>query len=1734
MTLSLSSSFLESFDLVLKDIDSNEMPELYGHLLDLKQCETRKDLALHLRRCSKLDLGQFELITRENLHILFKELCFLFTSLEPSSDDLEMAMEPISGKKKAVFLSINFDKPLLSLIDKIHPLIDSYLVTLFVTDSIRSTEQLFPTETLSNVHVWMLCRLFMVLQSNCVNVCRNDHEITCKVYHLLNNVLQMVFHTVKRFPNMSHDQPLRVLGMVVQQFSHLRYQAESEENKTEIASITKSFALLLSMSSLHKDCVTKSAVGLIDGLQGLFVNKTDLAQCIFRGMFKKVCIMDGVCLGKQRPLARLALFVAILSVFGSDADYSLFQEITEEILVHCASSDSALRLYALQTLSRAIKKLVKICKQQDMFHVLTNLPERILNVLVVNWDHRFNAIVKSLRPLFSEYLSLHELISGNSSDGKLWLDFASKLVALPDGHRSKYEMIALLLPKLSKNDQLILFVTSNPTLLPQLFEYSSDNRISNSSNRLLDHLLQSLRFASKDVEEWKRFWFTSFVDALTVESAPTCNYLEHTLLPNLIRQDTCIVNDLIRANLCVKSHLNVLLKAKSLNLFYLFGDNSEMALKLMESVKSALFGFNDEHRLLAFELLVSSKKSTELFIDSEMQLIQSALPFFMKIQEQSVRDRFLHLFKFLLTRILDAIAKSSRSDDFMENPQVLLNFLCPAKFHSFLIGQVYPGSPVERMSTVFESLLLIHSVIKTSAHSLLWQNQISRMKGSLWNARYSIWFSMVTSWDQIRLLGSKLVRRMAFHNEVTKELEEMFQWASQMSLRTRLRDAESGAFICSSMVDLITMSHGIVIETGLFLGDTSSRTKHVFELIEESCKIIEERSRTFSNALVGGVIEPFHGKAIFVRELLNLVSWRKCIEIAKSDENFCKVIYQVFQFCAKSVINALRNCSVVAASEDDEIMDCRGHLILADQSSEHFVVNGWLSTKECSSLLAKIVQMHLSNDYPNLFQDADAKDIIKEIGNALIDVLLHSKHNGSIQKTHLSFCEIATALLKHQEMEDLVTYWLDHLLDIVKGDQIRSNAWIRRSAGLPYGFLAILHAEPSKTNRILLSKTMTTLLEYSREDDFETKVHSLNILRALMRDREFSVNLTHFVADSLIQAVCGFSHENWPVRNSSLMLFSAIMTSALSMDQNLSIQQFFHQYPVLLDFLKKTLSNSIRNKESHTIFPILLLLSKLKPCHDFRDDQLTSLLMDCLIGDEICDFFGIRRKAGEALISATPIDRIDLLLSDTIDRIPKSAKDSKNVSSNSIHGLLMLLTTAVELGYIFDTDLLWILNSDFCDMVQEQVVILCSLQLKTSRDNAKRKAFINALVQLVVDLKDTCITRINGKRLLRTALKSLFTEISHLSSEEVEYISLFALFDHGDVFFRNHFIETLELTLDHSFHLINAIHWIEHIINLLKSPPSDDIRYPSFIKFANRLIGFHEIPGDLLDQLIYSVLTFCSQCSTVSVLRESLYLIGVSLNVLQGHIRLRHVELYKNMLIRLSSYEQTVTLRLACFESFKQSVLPMSLFPQFASFLSRGLEDESPEIRETASSLCSSNESTRHIVLSYASLLEKCELNDLVDFALMKLPKQVETAGLYDWKASDKELFEREKYNDFKENLLEMQVMCSTIKSKMLLTPSILQKQKLETLSKRLASIVDSITLQQNQSTSIFNANLFEIIYSVLVFALSIKGYRKISVSPLRTIVEKHHLLSCMLSFLEEDDDIPWKKVLFLLPQGSE
>ncbi|KFQ14598.1 Thyroid adenoma-associated protein, partial [Leptosomus discolor] len=219
-----------------------------------------------------------------------------------------------------------------------------------------------------------------------------------------------------------------------------------------------------------------------------------------------------------------------------------------------------------------------------------------------------------------------------------------------------------------------------------------------------------------------------------------------------------------------------------------------------------------------------------------------------------------------------------------------------------------------------------------------------------------------------------------------------------------------------------------------------------------------------------------------------------------------------------------------------------------DVTAQMVLVCCWRSMKEVSLLLGTLCKLLPLQAASEPSDGLITVEQVKNIGDYFKHHLLQSRHRGAFELAYAGFVQLTEMLSRcnSESLRRMPEQWLSCVLEEIKScDPSSTLCATRRSAGIPFYIQALLASEP-KTKTDLLKMTMKELISLAAplndSSSVIPQVHALNVLRALFRDTRLGENIMPYVADGIQAAILGFMSPVWAVRNSSTLLFSALIT----------------------------------------------------------------------------------------------------------------------------------------------------------------------------------------------------------------------------------------------------------------------------------------------------------------------------------------------------------------------------------------------------------------------------------------------------------------------------------------------------------------------------------------------------------------------------------------------------------------
>ncbi|NWJ00376.1 THADA protein, partial [Crypturellus undulatus] len=430
---------------------------------------------------------------------------------------------------------------------------------------------------------------------------------------------------------------------------------------------------------------------------------------------------------------------------------------------------------------------------------------------------------------------------------------------------------------------------------------------------------------------------------------------------------------------------------------------------------------------------------------------------------------------------------------------------------------------------------------------------------------------------------------------------------------------------------------------------------------------------------------------------------------------------------------------------------------MCDVTAQMVLVCCWRSMKEVSLLLGTLCKLLPSQTASEASDGLITVEQVKNIGDYFKHHLLQSRHRGAFELAYAGFVQLTEMLSRCNSASlcKMPEQWLCHVLEEIKScDPSSKLCATRRSAGIPFYIQALLASEPKKGKADLLKMTMKELLYLAaplkESANVIPQVHALNILRALFRDTRLGENIIPYIADGIQAAILGFMSPVWAVRNSSTLLFSALITRIFGVkrgkDENskknrMTGREFFSRFPSLYTFLLKQLEAVANTLDRETeelklhpnLFLMLLILGKLYPSP--MDGTYSALSMAPFVPFIIrcghSPVYRSREMSGRALVPFIMVNEVAQTILSLLKGLPDCT--SPGIRQNAVHGTLLQVFHLLQ-SYLESKQHI---NSDFQEGLTDIITSVGTKLWLAKRPNpclVTRAAYIDVLVMLSTHL----------------------------------------------------------------------------------------------------------------------------------------------------------------------------------------------------------------------------------------------------------------------------------------------------------------------------------------------------------------------------------------------------------------
>ncbi|XP_053675421.1 thyroid adenoma-associated protein homolog [Anopheles nili] len=755
-----------------------------------------------------------------------------------------------------------------------------------------------------------------------------------------------------------------------------------------------------------------------------------------------------------------------------------------------------------------------------------------------------------------------------------------------------------------------------------------------------------------------------------------------------------------------------------------------------DDIRQAMISADDATRMSALYLLTECHKSTEIFTKQDLDCILFFLETNINVQAASLRQKITSCMKNALNRLRSGFLSIIKKSDIDGKSHYYYDFV--KRLHEFCIDSQFIGANYSRRAISFQILLQLLQISSyifyDDENTSIWNERQVRILLSALNDSYESnkhYSLKVLSFCPKQIVGT-------FNHELN------FEATRALMISPRPNDSLSAAYYLEYLCFVNSTIDAPHLEIEPEKCGILSKVYRCFLWCEE---ILMQGLRLAKHSLVRASREnPMFGALICIRHLLSKLDlkelsqdecWRSSIvRLIETCDSISKVVSVVTNnsspegtFLENFEESIEGDCDDVEMDDDNELSSetVATSPAIKDPTPEDtsklettpqmILLCSWRTIKEISLILGDIASRSPIIDVSDNTSCSDCVGLltcqqILEIGNQFIELLSETKHRGAFEQAYIGFSKICLRLWgsPHAELHQLPMHWIKELINAITGggNTVAGNivgdigeinvdklCITRRSAGIPFIIQALITSELQVSSTKGLQFCMKTLLELCRGKTTasQTRTHSLNILRSLFRSTDLGEAVGEFIAEGIMCAINGYEAESWSERNSSTLLFSALMVRIFGVQrskdsENLNIRNkmtgriFFLRYPLLYDYfvfeLEKASKVIIQGSRSKKLHPLLLLLSRLYPSalegseSNLKLSRFVPLVSICSGCAELQTRY-LAAKIISIIVSPDLVfDRICLLL-ESLNR-----SNNRNINPNSLHGALLQILYLVK------------------------------------------------------------------------------------------------------------------------------------------------------------------------------------------------------------------------------------------------------------------------------------------------------------------------------------------------------------------------------------------------------------------------------------------------------------------------
>uniref|UniRef100_A0A8U7MBQ1 tRNA (32-2'-O)-methyltransferase regulator THADA n=1 Tax=Corvus moneduloides TaxID=1196302 RepID=A0A8U7MBQ1_CORMO len=982
----------------------------------------------------------------------------------------------------------------------------------------------------------------------------------------------------------------------------------------------------------------------------------------------------------------------------------------------------------------------------------SDITGKLLEYIYTHWDHPLDAIRHQTKLIFKNLLRIHQttIAGSNGKSDPFFARLIKHLLSLDWHVKGKYASLGCLVECVGTENILqldrtipvqILDVMNDQSLAP----YASDLLEAMFTNHKA-HFTLSFQEGTW-IDQWHDLWVSPLLVILCEGNHDQTTYIIDYYLPKLLKCNPDSLSYMIRilqasadANLgscSTRGALGALmacLRTARAHGHLELSNILSSGLVSTECIKQGLVHQHNQVCIDALGLLCETHRTTEIVSLEEMQLTQFFMMYNLNSQSPSVRQQIVSLLRKLFCRIHESsqvlykMEQNKTKQVLVENSTHMPPLRILQQYKDFmsslctrLFGVLFPGSS---HPTRFSALSILESIAEIFS-APKGQAQVFQLDQEMDSARvHTLIQCFASTFEEVKILAFRLLmklRDVALNLQDSENLDLLFQAAMDLSTSTKPYDCVTASYLLNF---LCRGGPSASPKSSLTQGEGSCRRSLLLVNVEE--EILQAKKCLLQAA----ASFPMYGRVHCITGALKQLPFNNLTLVSEWKEMVTRLILMSYSLSAvvSPVVQSSSPEGLIPMDSDPESagrLQMILHEIQPQDTNDYFMQAKILkehckeesekldqrptksictemrgkdrqaSMKEVSLLLGTLCKLLPSQTTSEPSDALITVEQVKNIGDYFKHHLLQSRHRGAFELAYAGFVQLTEILSRcnSESLHKMPEQWLSYVLEEIKScDPSSTLCATRRSAGIPFYIQALLASEPKKSKTDLLKMTMKELISLAAPLNESLsvipQVHALNILRALYRDTRLGENIVPYVADGIKASILGFMSPVWAVRNSSTLLFSALITRIFGVkrgkDENskknrMTGREFFSRFPSLYPFLLKQLevvTNSLNSEAEElkihpSLFLLLLILGRLypSPMDGSHSALSTAPFVPFIIRCGHSPVYRCREMSGRALVPFVMANEVPHTVLALLQGLPDPATHC--MRQNTVHGTLL-------------------------------------------------------------------------------------------------------------------------------------------------------------------------------------------------------------------------------------------------------------------------------------------------------------------------------------------------------------------------------------------------------------------------------------------------------------------------------